>query len=146
MNYCTTIDVLKVGNSVLRIEKEYFPDAIEYAQPEKATKDNGSRVVLCNWNDAMNTSQSFGEDQALIYSSYVDPQGIVITAPIWLKNHPFFMTAIDSKGLEFEDVVVAFDVGRKVWKTDSSSSACLRLLRKLYVAIAREKRSAVILI
>ena len=56
------------------------------------------------------------------------------------------MTAIDSKGLEFEDVVMAFDDGRKDWRTESSSPACLRLLREIYVAITRAKRRVVILI
>ena len=56
------------------------------------------------------------------------------------------MTAIDSKGLEFEDVVMAFDDGRKDWRTESSSHACLRLLREIYVAITRAKQRVVILI
>ena len=146
VNYRTTKDILKVGNAVLDLAKKYFPHAIEYAQPEIATKNSSIKVILCDWDEAMKTKPSFGKDQALIYSSYGDPEGIIASAHMWLKNHPFAMSAIDSKGLEFEDVVVAFDNHRRHWQISSQHPACLRLLRELYVAVTRAKQRVVILV
>jgi ATP-dependent exoDNAse (exonuclease V) beta subunit len=64
----------------------------------------------------------------------------------WLNDHPFILTTLDAKGLEFEDVVVAFDVDRKAWAIKDGQVSSLRLLRELYVAITRAKRRVVILI
>ena len=62
------------------------------------------------------------------------------------QTHPFIMTSLDSKGLEFDDCVIAFDAERKAWDVGSSEVCSLRLLRELYVAITRAKRRVVILI
>jgi hypothetical protein len=60
--------------------------------------------------------------------------------------HNFFLSFIlFTKGLEFDDCVVAFDVERKAWDIRDGNIASLRLLRELYVAVTRAKRRVVIL-
>lgn len=39
-----TKDVLEVGNSILMEAKKCFKDVIEYARPEEAVKDLGTKV------------------------------------------------------------------------------------------------------
>jgi hypothetical protein len=53
----------------------------------------------------------------------------------WANQHPFTFSALDVKGLEFDDVVVAFKKSRKTWRVDPDRVECLRLLRELYVAV-----------
>ena len=67
----------ELPHDVLNVAKEYFHGAIEYAPPEKAINDNELNVLSFDRSDAMNTTSSFGKDQALIYLSYEDPKGIV---------------------------------------------------------------------
>ena len=54
-----------------------------------------------------------GQNQALIYSSD-DPDSFEATAQKWLGAHPFIISTLDSKGLEFDDVIVAFDLNRLI--------------------------------
>jgi superfamily I DNA/RNA helicase len=144
-NYRVTKDVLVVSNSILAEAKKYFKGSIEYARPEKAVKDLGTRVFWCHWDEALLESPRFGVNQALIYTSY-DPESIFVEMNKWLNEHPFILTTLDSKGLEFEDVVVAFDLDRKAWAVKEKRVSSLRLLRELYVAVTRAKRRVVILI
>ncbi len=64
----------------------------------------------------------------------------------WLNEHPLILSSLESKGLEFNDVVVAFDFDRKAWDLSSDNLALLRILRELYVASTRAIRRVVILI
>jgi len=148
INYRTTADVLRVGNIILDLAKKYFPNSIEYAQPEQATKDNNIKVVWCAWNDAFQIQNlSFGDNQALLCGA--DENGIsklIEASNEWLSNHPFILTTVDSKGLEFDDVVVAFDFKRNAWKIDKGEPISLNLLRQLYVAVTRAKQRVVILV
>eukprot|EP00977_Amphora_coffeiformis_P013898 scaffold3784_cov174-Amphora_coffeaeformis.AAC.3 len=145
-NYRMTKGVLEVGNAVLALLKKYFPSAIDSIEPKEiAMKDLGLRVVLCDWDNAMNEPVSFGVQQAVVLSSPRNETRLTSSIADWLRNHPFILTALDSKGLEFDDVVVAFDVERPAWLVHSGNAASLRLLRELYVAITRAKRRVVIL-
>lgn len=56
--------------------KESVPGAIEFAQKEQAVDDSGLEVVLSYWDDVLETKQSFGNDQALIYSFSKDNKDI----------------------------------------------------------------------
>jgi hypothetical protein len=145
VNYRTTRDVLILGNSILNVAKEHFPGAIEYAQPEIATKDEARKVRLTDWDEAFRTKVAFGPNQALIYS-YGSSNEVKDAAVSWVEGHPFVLSSLESKGLEFDDVVIAFDMDRKVWNVTSENVACLRMLRQLYVAVTRAKRRVVILI
>jgi hypothetical protein len=156
-NYRMTKGVLDVGNAILRLLKRHFPHAIEYAQPEVAMKDLGLSVVLVDWEEAFKQKASFGTQQAIIYSGGIEISGNRVAASNsshrvaerisnWLGNHPFILTALDAKGLEFDDCVVAFDFERKTWQVESQSILSLRMLRELYVAITRARRRVVVLI
>lgn len=94
----------------------------------------------------MKESPKFGINQALIFTSTHDIEMTFADMKQWLNSHPFILTTLDSKGLEFEDVVVAFDVDRKSWAVSEGQVSSLRLLRELYVAVTRAKRRVVILI
>ena len=146
VNYRTTKDVLQLGNAVLAKAKEHFPGAIEFARKEQAVNDFGLKVVLNDWDSALATKPSFGKDQALIYSFSKDHEDSCTSLKHWLGDHPFILSALDSKGLEFDDVVVAFDLDRACWKVESQGPVALNMLRELYVAITRAKRRVVILV
>lgn len=144
VNYRTTKDVLLLGNEILKMAKLHFPLAIPFAKPEVAKKDLGLKVVLAHWNEAFQQKVQLGTNQALIYSSDV-PEDFVVRAEKWIGMHPFIISALDSKGLEFDDVIVGFEKDRKVWDIGGRSQASLRLMRELYVAVSRAKRRLVIL-
>ena len=146
VNYRTTKDVLELGNAILSKAKQYFPGAIEFAEKERAINDFGLKVVLSDWESALTTNVSFGTDQALIHSFSNNDDESSSLLHDWLKNHPFILSVLDSKGLEFDDVVVAFDLDRKCWKVDSKESTALNMLRELYVAVTRAKQRVVILV
>jgi len=147
-NYRVTKDVLALSNSVLHVAKKYFRNDIQYLRPEIAMKDVGTRVRICQWKEALNLEKRprFGPNQALIYSSTSNSDGVALDMNDWLNEHPFIMTSLDAKGLEFDDCVVAFDEEQKAWNINSDRAASLRLLRELYVAITRAKRRVVVLI
>ena len=95
----------------------------------------------------MKTSPLFGKDQALVYYvSKEDQQISYEELKGWLGNHPFVLSVLECKGLEFDDVVVAFDLERSCWKAESREAAALNMLRHLYVAVTRAKRRVVILV
>jgi len=104
-------------------------------------------VRVTHWQEAMQLKKPprFGPNQALIYSSTGDPGGVASEMNKWLNSHPFILTSLDSKGLEFDDCVVAFDVERKAWDMNAAKVSSLMLLRELYVAVTRAKRRVVIL-
>jgi len=148
VNYRTTRDILLLGNSILTVAKRHFPDQIAHSLPEIAMKDLGLKVRICDFDDATSLSVSFGHNQALIHSE--DSSGSssdnVVTVRQWLNDHPFILSALDSKGLEFDDVVVAFEFGRTIWDVTRQKEESLRMLRELYVAVTRAKRRVVVLI
>ena len=145
-NYRTTSDVLKVGNAILDVAKRYFPDSIEYAPPEVAMKDLFLKVVLCSWEDCLRVDVSMGTEQAFIFSSNTNADRLAKEANQWLDHHPFVLSTLESKGLEFDDVIVAFEHERNTWKVEGRTAASLRMLRELYVAVTRAKRRVVILV
>jgi len=145
VNYRTTKDILVMANTILDRAKRTFPGSIEYALPERAVKDLGLRVVTCNKDDAMRTEVKFGGNQVFIYSPS-DSASIPASAKHWLNDHPFILSSLDSKGLEFDDVVVAFHIERKYWDLSRKHESTLRMLRELYVAVTRAQRRVVILI
>ena len=144
-NYRTTKDVLAVGNKILNVAKTHFPDSIEYAMPEIAMKDLGLKVRLCCWDKCLTVKASLGISQAFIYSTDTNPVELESEANQWLGNHPFIVSSLESKGLEFDDVIVAFHHERKTWNISAGSAASLKMLRELYVAVTRAKRRVVIL-
>lgn len=103
VNYRTTKDILTMGNQILAAAKRFFPGAIDVAKPERARKDLGLKVAICSWTTAFEAKAKFGEDQAFIYSSS-DPDKLLSNATKWLDNHPFILSSLESKGLEFNDV------------------------------------------
>lgn len=145
-NYRTTKDVLEVANEVLLVLKRFYPNAIEYAKEEVAINDLGLRVVLCEWKEAIEVDVSFGHNQALIFSSQINTQEMESFAHGWVGEHPLVLSALESKGLEFDDVVVAFKLDRKAWDVRKTRMESLSMLRELYVAITRAKRRVVILV
>jgi tetratricopeptide (TPR) repeat protein len=146
VNYRTTKDILALGNAILAKARLYFPGAIDFAKPEKARKDLGLKVVVCHWNAAfLQTQIKFGENQAFIYSTSCADE-VVLAANTWLNGHPFILSSLDSKGLEFDDVVVAFDHDRKAWQLERRLEESLALLRELYVAVTRAQKRVVILL
>ena len=56
------------------------------------------------------------------------------------------MSSLESKGLEFDDVVVGFRMKRQLWLEDCCKESALRMLRELYVALTRAQRRVVILV
>lgn len=143
-NYRMSKGVLEVGNAILGLLKKHFPHAIEYAPPEIAMKDLGLPVVLLDWDKATQSKVSFGVNQAVIYATPND--GVAETISSWIGDHPFILSSLEAKGLEFEDVVVhAFDYPRKAWNLESKSFESLRLLKELYVAVTRAQQRVVIL-
>lgn len=146
VNYRTTKDILDVGNAILTAAKTHFPGAIEFSGKERAINDFGLKVVLCKWDEAMQIKPSFGKDQALVYSFSRNTEVEVDSLKQWLGNHPFILSVLDCKGLEFDEVVVAFDLERSAWKMKDQCTISLSMLRELYVAVTRAKRRVVILV
>eukprot|EP00978_Attheya_sp_CCMP212_P018746 scaffold51799_cov56-Attheya_sp.AAC.2 len=146
VNYRTTKDVLQLGNAILAKAKAHYPGAIEFARKERAVNDYGLKVVLNDWDTALKTKPSFSKDQALVYSLSKDLEDSCASLKGWLGDHPFILSTLDSKGLEFDDVVVAFDLDRACWKVESKEPAALNMLRELYVAVTRAKRRVIILV
>ena len=145
-NYRTTKDVLAVANKILNVAKAHFPDSIEYAMPEIAMKDLDLKVRLCCWDECLTMNASLGIAQAFIYSTDKNPIELESEANRWLGNHPFIVSSLESKGLEFDDIIVAFNHERKTWNISAGSAASLKMLRELYVAVTRAKRRVVILV
>lgn len=145
VNYRTTKDILALGNEILSNARKFFPGAIDFAQPERARKDLGLKVVICSWKAARNTEVKFGQSQAFIYSGS-NTEEVISEANDWLDEHPFILSSLDSKGLEFDDVVVAFTHDRKVWQVEHKREASLSMLRELYVAVTRAQKRVVILV
>jgi superfamily I DNA/RNA helicase len=141
VNYRTTKDILELANAILSVAKRDYPGAIGYAQPEIAQKDLGYKVVLCDWDLALSEPRELGSNQALIYSG--GDNSLEARLMKWTGNHPFVLSSLESKGLEFDDVIVAFELDRKSWDTGAGHAQALRLLRELYVAITRGRRRVV---
>ena len=97
------------------------------------------------WKEALEEHPRLGPGQAVIYTSSNNENEIALEMSKWLNDHPFILTPLDCKGLEFDDCIIAFDVERKAWNLKDCRVASLRLLRELYVAITRAKRRVVIL-
>lgn len=147
VNYRTTKDVLEVANAILMKAKHFFPGAIEFARKEEAVNDYGLKVVLSDWDTSLTTRPSFGQDQAIVYScSKAREDDSIKSIKQWVGDHPFILTVLDSKGLEFDDIVVAFDLDQKSWKAESQELVALNMMRELYVAVTRAKRRVVILV
>jgi tetratricopeptide (TPR) repeat protein len=145
VNYRTTKDILALGNAILAKARHYFPSVIDFAKPETARKDLGLKVVVCNWKAALRTQTKFGENQAFIYSTSCANE-IILQANTWLNGHPFVLSSLESKGLEFDDVVVAFEQDRKVWQLQHRREDSLSMLRELYVAVTRAQKRVVVLL
>ena len=147
INYRTTKDILMLGNEILTIARKYFPGRIEFAHPERAIKDIGIKVAIAPWRESMRNRVKFGDNQCFIYSTNGGEDDMLLEARNWLNDHPFILSSLDSKGLEFDDVVVAFaHDDRKVWQPERKLEASLSLLRELYVAVTRAQRRVVILV
>ena len=145
VNYRTTKDVLDVANEVLQILRSNFPRAITFSRPETARKDLKLKVVLCERSLALAQSVKLTANQAIVFSSknLEETEQEMVR---WVGSHPFILSSSDSKGLEFDDVIVVFDHDRKTWQPWRKSDATLRMLRELYVAITRAQRQLVILV
>ena len=80
-----------------------LPGAIYLAKSEFAHKDLGLKVALCSWKTAFKAKSKFDEDQAFIYSSN-KPGDLLRDVTVWLDNHPFILSSLESKDLEFLDI------------------------------------------
>lgn len=145
VNYRTSRDVLLLGNELLSIAKTNFPRQIPFSRTETAKKDFGFRVVLCGWRTALREEVRPGTNQAVVFSTS-DPDQLEEKLRDWIGDHPFILTSLQSKGLEFDDVIVAFEFDRKTWSICPERVSCLNMLRELYVAVTRAKRRVVILL
>lgn len=145
VNYRTTKDVLLVANEVLRRIRTYFPGAISFARPETARKDLKLKIVLCDRSLALKQQVKLNANQAIVFSSKSRKETERELSD-WIGAHPFILSSSESKGLEFDDVIVLFEHERKTWLLDRRSNATLRMLRELYVAITRAQRQLVILV
>jgi hypothetical protein len=127
VNYRTTKDILSLGNSILSLAKKNFPAQIAHSLPEVAVKELGLKVRICEFETALSLSVNFGHNQAMIYSGdgRDSNRDNSIALHLWLKDHPFILSSLESKGLEFDDVVIAFDFDRKIWDTSSQSKESL---------------------
>ena len=143
-NYRTTKDVLHLANEVLAVARREYPGAVPFARRETAKKDLGLKVVLCDRNTAFQQKLKLGSSQAVVYSS-ADSSTAEDKISDWIGSHPFVVSSLDSKGLEFDDVIVFFDHDRTVWNLTGKAVSSLRMLRELYVAITRAQRRVVIL-
>lgn len=125
-NYRMSKGVLEVGNAVLLALKKKFPDQIEYAKPEVAMKDLGFRVAIIDWKDAFEkTEPRLGLKQAIIYSGSskdISESKLVEKISTWTRSHPIILPVLDSKGLEWDDVLVIFNKDRKAWNIESEVS------------------------
>ena len=144
VNYRTTKDVLHLANEVLTVARKNFRGAIPFARREEAKKDLGFKVLLCDRKTAFQQKLKLGTNQAVVFSSTnpADAERIILN---WIGSHPFVVSSLESKGLEFDDVIVFFDHDRTVWNVAGQSASSLRMLRELYVAITRAQRRVVIL-
>lgn len=155
-NYRLTKAVLDVGNAIIRVMKNNFPEILEYSQPEIAMKDLGLDVVLVDWKKGFAQSNlKFGTQQALIYSTGTgltkkiggtdeENSGLQEKIQQFLPNHPFTLSSLESKGLEFDDVVVVFDFSHGAWNVSDkrvNPQESVKLLRELYVAVTRGKNT-----
>jgi hypothetical protein len=113
-NYRVSKGVLVAGNAILRLLKTHYPRALEYAPPEKAMKDLGLPVVLLDWDKAVKNQVSFGVKQAVIYTSSDDPTGVVESVSQWIGKHPFILSSLESKGLEFEGKKRSYHTGSPI--------------------------------
>lgn len=146
VNYRTTKDVLQVANKVLQIIRTKFPGTITVSGPEVAKKDLKLKVVLCERSLAFQEkSVRLTANQAIVYSSR-NPEETESRLIDWVGSHPLILSSSDSKGLEFDDVILLFDHERKTWQPERQRDATLRMLRELYVAITRAQRQLVILV
>lgn len=83
-------------------------------------------MLLCYWEDALKFNVNFGVSQALIYNG-IDESQVESEMSTWLNNHPFILSPLESKGLEFDDVVVAFDIDRKAWDVKPGRISSLKV-------------------
>ena len=98
-------DYTSIQQNIIDVAKKEFPDAIQHVAPEQAIKDLGFKVTLVYWDSAIQTEASFGANQALIFSSEeAQHKELFDTMQKWLKDHPFVLSSLESKGLEFDDV------------------------------------------
>jgi tetratricopeptide (TPR) repeat protein len=111
-------------------------------------KDLGMKIRTCDLSDALGVRVKFGHNQSMIHSGDDGDshREAVKDVHTWLNDHPFILSSLESKGLEFDDVVIYFHFPRKTWDTASKKEESLRMLRELYVAVTRAKRRVVILI
>ena len=103
--YPHTYNCTSFQQNIIDVAKKAFPDAIQHVAPEQAIKDLGFKVTLVYWDSAIQTEASFGANQALIFSSEeAQEEELFGTMQKWLKEHPFVLSSLESKGLEFDDV------------------------------------------
>ncbi|KAL7557642.1 hypothetical protein ACA910_001246 [Epithemia clementina (nom. ined.)] len=144
VNYRTTKEVLNLANEVLAVARKEYPGAIPFARRETAKKDLGFKVVLCDRSIAFQQKVKLGANQAIVLSATNNANAEAAISK-WIGSHPFVVTSLESKGLEFDDVIIFFDHDRTVWNLSGKSASSLRMLRELYVAITRAQRRVVIL-
>ena len=63
-----------------------------------------------------------------------------------MEEHPSIITTMMYKGLDFDDVVIFFDVERIAWDVTTCCDVYLCLIQEIYVSITRENRHVVILV
>lgn len=118
-NYRMTKAVLEVANAVLNKAKQHFPGQIEHAEPEIPMKDFGFKVSLASWSDAVAGKVSFGTQQAIVYAGEENESDLFKKLDSWTGKHPLIFSVLEAKGLEYDDVVVAFAKDNRSWSASS---------------------------
>lgn len=69
------------------------------------------------WKDALDIEASLDMQQAIVYSGTDDERETELTGALskWTENHPLILPVLDAKGLEYDDIIVAFDKVRSAW-------------------------------
>lgn len=145
INYRAAPDIVELGNDILQTLHDTFPDAIGFVKPEQSGRMSiHARALLCTWTEVLDASLCLSPEQAVIYTNS-GMTARVRTLLDQLNDHPFAMSSLESKGLEFNDVIVAFDVDRSTLQVEKASEKSLKMLQELYVAVTRAHDRVVVM-
>lgn len=87
-------------------------------------KDLGFRVTLLDWESAMKEKKKIemGTNQAIIYAGSgtgtKEETKLAGDLTSW-TDHPLILPVLESKGLEYDDIIVAFSKKNSTWNVTS---------------------------
>ncbi|XP_002966061.2 uncharacterized protein LOC9634966 [Selaginella moellendorffii] len=165
-NFRTTGAIVQVANSVMELILRFFPLRVDRLEPESSSvlgevpvvlnlPDDSTSINFLFFSHGSSSGYEFGSDQAVLVRNKSQKQQLLKE----LGTRCLVLTVEDSKGLEFEDVLIfnffTDSASPEAWKTLSSvfgrsrPANCLPAqlpsilcneLKELYVAITRTKR------